>query len=81
VLIAFFLAEGVVNILLGLSHRKDMTGRWEWIVLNGVVDLVLAVIIIAGLPGTLVWALGMLIGIDLLFGGASLVAVALDARK
>jgi uncharacterized membrane protein HdeD (DUF308 family) len=81
VLIAFFIAEGVVNILLGLSHRKDMSGKWEWIVLNGVIDLVLAVIIIAGLPGTLAWALGMLIGIDLLFGGASMVAVALEARK
>jgi hypothetical protein len=34
-------------------------------------------IIISGLPGTLVWALGLLVGI----GGASLIAIALEARK
>jgi uncharacterized membrane protein HdeD (DUF308 family) len=33
------------------------------------------------LPGTLVWAFGLLVGIDLMFGGASLIAVALEARK
>ena len=38
--------------------------------MNGVIDLILAEIIISGLPGTLVWALGLLVGIDLLFGGA-----------
>jgi uncharacterized membrane protein HdeD (DUF308 family) len=81
VLIAFFFADGVVNILLGISHRKDMSGRWEWIVLNGVIDLVLACIILSGMPGTAVWALGVLIGIDLLFGGTSLIAMALNARR
>jgi uncharacterized membrane protein HdeD (DUF308 family) len=81
VLIAFFIADGVVNILLGIAHRRDMSGRWEWIVVNGVIDLVLAGIILSGMPGTLVWALGLLIGIDLLFGGASLIAVALNARR
>jgi uncharacterized membrane protein HdeD (DUF308 family) len=48
---------------------------------NGVIDLVLAGIIISGLPGTLLWALGLLVGIDMLFGGASLIAIALEARK
>jgi uncharacterized membrane protein HdeD (DUF308 family) len=81
VLIAFFIADGVVNILLGIAHRRDMSGKWEWIVVNGVIDLVLAGIILSGMPGTLVWALGLLIGIDLLFGGASLIAVALNARR
>jgi uncharacterized membrane protein HdeD (DUF308 family) len=37
--------------------------------------------IISGLPGTLVWALGLLVGIDMVFGGASLIAIALEARK
>ena len=41
----------------------------------------LAGIIISGLPGTLVWALGLLVGIDMVFGGASLIAIALEARK
>jgi uncharacterized membrane protein HdeD (DUF308 family) len=48
---------------------------------NGVIDLILAGILISGLPGTLVWTFGLLVGIDLMFGGASLIAVAMEARK
>jgi len=40
-----------------------------------------AAIIVAGLPGSALWALGVLVGINLLFGGATLIAVALAARK
>jgi uncharacterized membrane protein HdeD (DUF308 family) len=48
---------------------------------NGIIDLILAGIIIFGFPGTLVWAFGLLVGIDMIFGGASLIAMALEARK
>ena len=49
--------------------------------INGIVDLIIAGIIITGLPGTLIWALGLLIGVDMLFGGASLAVMAMTARK
>ena len=49
--------------------------------MNGVIDLFLAGVILAGLPGALVWAFGLLFGIDLIFGGSALLALALDARK
>jgi len=81
VLIAFFLFDGLLMIALGLAHRRELSGRWEWLVFNGVIDLVLAGIVIAGLPGTLTWALGLLVGIDMIFGGASLIAMALTARR
>jgi uncharacterized membrane protein HdeD (DUF308 family) len=81
VLIAYFVVDGVFTIALAIEHRRQLTGRWEWMVVNGIVDLILAAIIIAGLPGAFEWALGLLVGIDLLFGGASLIAVALHARQ
>jgi len=81
VLIAFFILDGIVMIMLALQHRRELVGRWQWIAFNGVVDLILAGVIIAGLPGSLVWALGLLLGIDLLFGGAALIAMAMEARK
>ena len=81
VLAAYFLVDGGFNIVLGLSHRRELSGRWEWLLLNGVFDLVLAAFIIPGLPGSAVWVLGLIVGIDLLFGGISLVGMALDARK
>ncbi len=81
VLIAFFILDGILMIVLALQHKRELVGRWEWIAVNGVIDLILAGVIIAGLPGSLAWALGLLLGIDLLFGGAALIAMALEARK
>lgn len=81
VLIAFFVIDGILIIIMAFEHRRKLSGRWEWMMLGGVMDLVLAAIIIMGLPGTLTWALGLLVGIDLLWGGMSLIAMALSARK
>jgi len=81
VLIAFFLIDGILVIVLALEHRRELSGRWEWMMIGGVMDLVLALIIISGLPGTLAWALGLLVGIDLVWGGMSLIAMALAARN
>jgi uncharacterized membrane protein HdeD (DUF308 family) len=81
VLIAFFLIAGVLAIFLSIEHRRELVGRWGWILLSGVVDLIIAGIILAGLPGTAAWALGLLVGIDLVFGGTALIMVALAARR
>lgn len=77
----FFVAEGIATIMYALEHRRDMSGRWGWMLASGVIDLILAAIIITGLPGTAVWALGVLVGINLIFGGAAMIAMALAARK
>jgi uncharacterized membrane protein HdeD (DUF308 family) len=44
-------------------------------------DILIAAIIIAGLPGSALWAVGLLVGINLLFGGATLIGMALAARN
>ena len=80
-LIAFFAVEGVVSIMFALDHKREFSGQWGWMLVSGVVDLVLAVIILAGLPGTSAWALGLLVGINMVFGGMALVAMALHARN
>ncbi len=80
VLIVFFVIEGIFSILFGLEHQRALSGRWFWLVLNGVIDLVLAGIIFFGLPGSAAWALGLLVGIDLVFGGVALIGMALHAR-
>lgn len=79
-LIVFFTIEGVVTIMYALDHKKDLSGRWGWMLASGIVDLVLAAIIFAGLPGTAAWAIGLLVGINMLFGGTSMIAMALHAR-
>jgi uncharacterized membrane protein HdeD (DUF308 family) len=81
VLIAFFIIDGILSIILAIEHRRELVGRWGWILVSGIVDLIIAGIIWAGLPGTAAWAIGLLVGIDLVFAGTALVMVALAARR
>ncbi len=80
VLIAFFVVEGIVSIMYAIEHRSQLTGRWGWMLVSGIVDLIIAIIIFAGLPETAAWAIGLLVGINMLFGGSALIAIALAAR-
>jgi uncharacterized membrane protein HdeD (DUF308 family) len=81
VLIAFFIVEGVATIMYAIAHRNGLTARWVWMLISGIIDLLLAGIIFAGLPGSATWALGLLIGINLLFGGSAMIGMALAARR
>jgi uncharacterized membrane protein HdeD (DUF308 family) len=79
-LIAFFIVEGIASIMYAIEHRAQLSGRWGWMLASGIIDLILAAIIFGGLPGTALWALGLLVGINMLFGGAALIGMALAAR-
>jgi uncharacterized membrane protein HdeD (DUF308 family) len=80
-LVAFFIIEGVVTIMFALDHKRELSGRWGWMLVSGVVDLVLGAMILAGLPSTAIWAIGLLVGINMVFGGSALIAMALHARN
>jgi uncharacterized membrane protein HdeD (DUF308 family) len=80
VLIVFFITEGVASIMYGIEHRKEASSRSGWIISSGVIDLILAAIIFSGFPGNAAWALGLLVGINMVFGGTALIAMALAAR-
>src|ERR1700693_4393976 len=81
ILIVFFLIEGVASIVFALEHKRELSGRWGWMLVSGIIDLILAASIFAGLPGTAAWALGLLVGINMVFGGSALIAMALHARE
>jgi uncharacterized membrane protein HdeD (DUF308 family) len=81
VLIAFFVLEGIVTIMFALDHRQMLSGRWGFVLASGLIDLFLAGIILMGLPGTAAWALGIIVGINMVFGGTSLIAMAMAARS
>jgi len=81
VLIAFFIIEGVASIMFALDHKRELSGRWGWMLASGIVDLILAALIFAGLPSTAAWAISVLVGINMLFGGSALIAMALHARN
>jgi uncharacterized membrane protein HdeD (DUF308 family) len=81
VLIFFFVAEGIASMMYALEHRRELSGRWEWMLISGIIDLILAGIIFAGFPGSAAWALGLLVGVNMILGGVALVAIAVHARS
>jgi uncharacterized membrane protein HdeD (DUF308 family) len=80
VLIAFLLLEGALSVMYALEHRGALSGRWGWMLASGILDMGLGLLLLAGLPGTALWALGLLLGLNLLFGGWALIFMALHAR-
>jgi Uncharacterized conserved protein len=81
VLVVFFIIEGAASIMFALDHKRELSGKWGWMLLSGIVDLVLGAMIFGGLPSTAAWAIGLLVGINMMFGGAALIAMALHARN
>jgi uncharacterized membrane protein HdeD (DUF308 family) len=55
--------------------------QWGWMLASGIADLILAGIIIAGWPGTATWALGLIVGVNLITSGAAITMVALAGRS
>jgi uncharacterized membrane protein HdeD (DUF308 family) len=78
-LIAFFILEGLSAILLALEHRRHLPS-WGWVLFSGLVDLLLAFLIWDGWPSSADWAIGLLVGINMVFLGLSLIMTALAAR-
>jgi uncharacterized membrane protein HdeD (DUF308 family) len=81
VLGVFFVMEGVASIMYALQHRGELGGRWAWMVAAGILDLIISGMIITGLPSSAEWAIGLLVGINLLFGGSTLIGMATAARS
>ena len=65
----------------GPTTRHHGSVGWGWMLASGIVDLILAGIIFAGLPGTAAWSLGLLVGINMVFGGTAMIGMALAARN
>ena len=76
---AFFVIEGIAAILLAIEHRRHLPS-WGWVLFSGLVDLLLAYLIWDGWPSSAAWAIGLLVGINMVFLGLSLIMTALAAR-
>jgi uncharacterized membrane protein HdeD (DUF308 family) len=80
ILILFFVIDGIASIMYALGHKRDNSGNWSWMLASGIIDLFLAAMIVVGLPRSAKWALGLLIGVNLITGGVALIAMALHGR-
>ncbi|WP_426436884.1 HdeD family acid-resistance protein [Bradyrhizobium genosp. P] len=61
-----FLISGIVRILIGISHWRQL----GWIMLaSGLFGVLAGLVILSGFPATGLWVLGLLLGVDLLSHG------------
>jgi uncharacterized membrane protein HdeD (DUF308 family) len=67
VVIALLIIEGVTKIVA--SFQINRARGWGWLLFTGILDLALGFILWIGLPGTALWAIGLLVGISLIFTG------------
>jgi uncharacterized membrane protein HdeD (DUF308 family) len=80
-LTGFFIAEGIVQIVAAFKYRSAVGSAWTWMLFSGIVNVILAAIILMGWPGTAAWTLGLLVGINLFMSGLALVMTSLACRS
>lgn len=75
----FFLLAGAFKLVACFSLRP-LPG-WAWVGVSGALSVLLGLILLFGLPGTATWAIGLLVGIDLIFLGITEIAMATALRR
>jgi uncharacterized membrane protein HdeD (DUF308 family) len=79
VLAALFIANGVVKIVRAVQHRAAPS--WGWLLADGIITLALGALIWARWPSTAIWAIGLLVGVELLISGSSMLMLGLMGRN
>lgn len=67
VLVVYFLVDGISAIWLGVK-AKPIKG-WGWTVFSGIMAIVLSILIWRNWPLSGQWAIGVLVGVRLMFAG------------
>ncbi len=79
-LLAIYLfAEGVLELILSFRLRP-MPGT-GWLLFDGIVTLILAILIWRSWPSSTEWVIGTLVGISMLFSGTARLSLSLGARR
>jgi uncharacterized membrane protein HdeD (DUF308 family) len=79
VLAAYLLVEAILEFILSFQLRP-VSGS-GWLLFDGIVTLVLAMMIWRTWPASTLWAIGTLVGISMLFSGVARLMISLAARR
>ncbi len=79
VIAAYLLIEGVLEFVLSLQLRPAPGSGW--LMADGIVTLVLAVMIWSTWPSSAVWVVGTLIGISMFFSGITRLMLSMAVRR
>jgi uncharacterized membrane protein HdeD (DUF308 family) len=72
-LAGYFIASGIVQIIGAFGARPDQ--GWGWLLFGGIISFMLGVMIWRQFPISGVWAVGTLVGVQLMMSGLTLIAV------
>ena len=72
-------ASGAMRIFLAFSMKRETP--WVWVAISGAITLLLGLLILARWPVNSVYILGLFLGIDLIFAGASWLGIGLGLRR
>jgi uncharacterized membrane protein HdeD (DUF308 family) len=78
-LAVIFLVEGVLEIARYVQFRAFAGSGW--VLFDGIVTLLLAGVIMVPWPSSSAWAIGIILGINLIFTGFTLLMYSLTARR
>jgi uncharacterized membrane protein HdeD (DUF308 family) len=79
VLGVYFLFMGITRITVAFLGRGQPNAGW--VGLSGVCGLLIGILVLAKFPSSADWAIGLLVGIDLIFAGWTLTSVALVGKE
>jgi uncharacterized membrane protein HdeD (DUF308 family) len=79
ILIFFFFFAGIFRIAAGVAER-GVPGA-VWLVINGILSVLIGVILWIDYPESAEWAIGLLVGIDLIFSGWVVILLGQQAKK
>lgn len=75
----FFLAHGIWKIIIAFNYQRYAV--WGWLLLSGLLSLVLAWLMWRQWPISGAWAIGILLGLDLLFTGSVTVMLGVAMKR
>lgn len=78
-LAAIFFVTGFLRLISAFQHRHFR--EWFWLVLSSAISILMGALIMNGYPETSLWLPGLLIAIELLLQGWSLLFLGLAARS
>lgn len=70
----YFLMQGFIQLFTA-SLYAPFKG-WRWVLLSGISSIFLAIIIYIGWPVTAVWLLGLMVGLNFITFGFSMIMLA-----
>jgi uncharacterized membrane protein HdeD (DUF308 family) len=79
IIATLLVAEGALRVLVATLLRP--APGWGWWLAAGVASVLLGVMLFLGWPAAAIWAVGLLLGVNLIFSGATHVALAITSRS